>query len=319
MTCIETRRSAALAAIGNTPLVELPQMAPEGGARIFAKLEDQNPTGSVKDRVALSMIETAEANGELEPGRRLLEPTSGNTGIALAMIGKVKGYPVSVVMPESSTSERVELLRMYGADIHFSPGHLGSNGAVRNARRMAEKDPSYYMPFQYANEANPAAHYCGTALEILDQVPGGQVDAFVAGLGTGGTLMGTWRRLREANPDVQIVAAEPLQGDPVMGLRSLEDGYTPPILDIRELDRKVLVSNVEAVLALRKLLDLEGIFAGVSAGAALAVARRVAAELDESQQVVVLFADGGSKYMSAGLFTEPIDELEKRMEERVWW
>jgi [CysO sulfur-carrier protein]-thiocarboxylate-dependent cysteine synthase len=291
----------------------------DGGARIFAKLEDQNPTGSVKDRVALSMIEVAEANGELEPGRRLLEPTSGNTGIALAMIGKVKGYPVTVVMPESSTPERIELLRMYGAQILFSPGNLGSNGAVAMARRLAEQDPGYYMPFQYANEANPAAHYCGTALEILDQIPGGQVDAFVAGLGTGGTLMGTGRRLREANPDVQIVAAEPLQGDPVMGLRSLEDGYTPPILDIRELDRKVLVSNTESVLALRKLLDLEGIFAGVSAGAALAVARRVAAELDESQQVVVLFADGGSKYMSAGLFTEPIEELEKRMEERVWW
>ncbi len=294
-------------------------MTADGGARIFAKLEDQNPTGSVKDRVALSMIEVAEANGELEPGRRLLEPTSGNTGIALAMIGKVKGYPVTVVMPESSTPERIELLRMYGAQILFSPGSLGSNGAVAMARRLAEQDPGYYMPFQYANEANPAAHYCGTALEILDQIPGGQVDAFVAGLGTGGTLMGTGRRLREANPDVQIVAAEPLQGDPVMGLRSLEDGYTPPILDIRELDRKVLVSNTESVLALRKLLDLEGIFAGVSAGAALAVARRVAAELDESQQVVVLFADGGSKYMSAGLFSEPIEELEKRMEERVWW
>jgi [CysO sulfur-carrier protein]-thiocarboxylate-dependent cysteine synthase len=319
MTCLETPRCAALAAIGNTPLVELPRVTADGGARIFAKLEDQNPTGSVKDRVALSMIEVAEANGELEPGRRLLEPTSGNTGIALAMIGKVKGYPVTVVMPESSTPERIELLRMYGAQILFSPGNLGSNGAVAMARRLAEQDPGYYMPFQYANEANPAAHYCGTALEILDQIPGGQVDAFVAGLGTGGTLMGTGRRLREANPDVQIVAAEPLQGDPVMGLRSLEDGYTPPILDIRELDRKVLVSNTESVLALRKLLDLEGIFAGVSAGAALAVARRVAAELDESQQVVVLFADGGSKYMGAGLFTEPIEELEKRMEERVWW
>jgi [CysO sulfur-carrier protein]-thiocarboxylate-dependent cysteine synthase len=319
MTCLETPRCAALAAIGNTPLVELPRVTADGGARIFAKLEDQNPTGSVKDRVALSMIEVAEANGELEPGRRLLEPTSGNTGIALAMIGKVKGYPVTVVMPESSTPERIELLRMYGAQILFSPGNLGSNGAVAMARRLAEQDPGYYMPFQYANEANPAAHYCGTALEILDQIPGGQVDAFVAGLGTGGTLMGTGRRLREANPDVQIVAAEPLQGDPVMGLRSLEDGYTPPILDIRELDRKVLVSNTESVLALRKLLDLEGIFAGVSAGAALAVARRVAAELDESQQLVVLFADGGSKYMSAGLFTEPIEELEKRMEERVWW
>ena len=266
MGCLELRRVAALSAVGNTPLVELPQMSPKDGVRIFAKLEDQNPTGSVKDRVALSMVEAAEASGELEPGRRLLEPTSGNTGIALAMIGKVKGYPVSVVMPESATPERVELLRMYGAEILFSPGELGSNGAVAMARGLAERDPSVYMPFQYANEANPSAHYCGTALEILEQVPDGQVDAFVAGLGTGGTLMGTGRRLREANPDVQIVAAEPLQGDPVMGLRSLEDGYTPPILDIRELDRKVLVSNVEAVLALRKLLELEGIFAGVSAG-----------------------------------------------------
>src|SRR3954462_5153195 len=302
MTCIETRRSAALAAIGNTPLVELPQMAPGGGARNFAKLEDQNPTGSVKDRVALSMIEVAEANGELEPGRRLLEPTSGNTGIALAMIGKVKGYPVTVVMPESSTPERIELLRMYGAQILFSPGNLGSNGAVAMARRLAEQDPGYYMPFQYTNEANPAAHYCGTALEILDQIPGGQVDAFVAGLGTGGTLMGTGRRLREANPDVHIVAAEPLQSYPVMGLRSLEDGYTPPILDIAQLDRKVLVSNRESVLALRKLLELEGVFAGVSAGAALSVARKIAAEMDGGT-VVALFADGGSKYLSAGIYS----------------
>jgi cysteine synthase B len=286
------------------------------GTSKYARRPDQDP---LTQHIALGVPDIAEANGELEPGQRILEPTSGNTGIALAMIGKVKGYPVSVVMPESSTPERVELLRMYGADIMFSPGELGSNGAVAMARRLAEADPSYYMPFQYANEANPAAHYCGTAVEILDQVPGGQVDAFVAGLGTGGTLMGTGRRLREANPDVQIVAAEPLQGDPVMGLRSLEDGYTPPILDIRELDRKVLVSNIEAVVALRKLLELEGIFAGVSAGAGLAVARRVAAEMDESQQVVVLFADGGSKYMSAGLFTEPLDELEARMEERVWW
>ena len=319
MTCLEVRRSAALAAIGNTPLVELPRMSPREGVRIFAKLEDHNPTGSVKDRVAISMIESAEAMGELEPGRRLLEPTSGNTGIALAMIGKVKGYPVSVVMPESATAERVELLRMYGADIVFSPGNLGSNGAVALAREMAERDPGLYMPFQYANEANPAAHYCGTALEILDQVPDGHVDAFVAGLGTGGTLMGVGRRLRESNPDVQVVAAEPLQGDPVMGLRSLEDGYTPPILDIRALDRKVLVSNTESVLALRKLLELEGIFAGVSAGAALAVARRVGAEMEADAQIVVLFADGGTKYLSAGLFTQPIETLEREMEERVWW
>ena len=266
----------------------------------------------------MQMIEVAEETGELEPGQQILEPTSGNTGIALAMIGKVKGYPVSVVMPESATPERVELLRMYGANIIFSPGNLGSNGAVAKARQMAEADPSLYMPFQYANEANPAAHYCGTALEILDQVPDGRVDAFVAGLGTGGTLMGCGRRLREANPTVQIVAAEPLQGDPVMGLRSLEDGYTPPILDITQLDRKVLVSNGEAVLALRKLLDLEGVFAGVSAGAALAVARKVAAEMVEGN-VVVLFADGGSKYMSAGLYTTPTEQLEREMEERVWW
>jgi [CysO sulfur-carrier protein]-thiocarboxylate-dependent cysteine synthase len=319
MACLQTERVAALSAVGNTPLVELPRMSPKEGVRIFAKLEEQNPTGSVKDRVALSMIEAAEETGELIPGQRILEPTSGNTGIALAMIGKVKGYPVSAVMPESATPERVELLRMYGADIIFSPGNLGSNGAVAMARELAERDPSIFMPFQYANEANPSAHYCGTAVEILEQVPDGQVDAFVAGLGTGGTLMGNGRRLREANPDVQIVAAEPLQGDPVMGLRSLEDGYTPPILDIRELDRKVLVSNAESVLALRKLLELEGIFAGVSAGAALAVARRVAADLEEGQNVVVLFADGGSKYLSAGLYTTPIEELEAKMEERVWW
>src|SRR6478672_1726240 len=317
--CLQMERVAALSAVGNTPLVELPRIGPPAGARIFAKLEEQNPTGSVKDRVALSMVEAAEDSGELAPGQRILEPTSGNTGIALAMIGKVKGYPVSVVMPESATQERVELLRMYGADILFSPGNLGSNGAVAMARDLAERDPSLFMPFQYANEANPAAHYCGTAVEILEQVPDGQVDAFVAGLGTGGTLMGSGRRLREANSDVQIVAAEPLQGDPVMGLRSLEDGYTPPILDIRELDRKVLVSNGEAVLMLRKLLDMEGIFAGVSAGAALAVARRVASEMDDSQNVVVLFADGGSKYMSAGLYTTPLEELEAAMDERVWW
>jgi cysteine synthase B len=318
VSCLETRRSAALTAVGNTPLIELPRMSPNPDVRIFAKLEEQNPTGSIKDRVALSMVETAEMTGELEPGRRILEPTSGNTGIALAMIGTVKGYPVTAVMPESATPERIELLRMYGAEIVFSPGPLGSNGAVAMARSMAERDPSVFMPFQYANEANPNAHYCGTALEIIDQVPDGQVDAFVAGLGTGGTLMGCSRRLREHNPDVQIVAAEPLQGDPVMGLRSLEDGYTPPILDITQLDRKVLVSNAEAVTALRKLLALEGVFAGVSAGAALAVARRVANDMDGGN-VVCVFADGGSKYLSAGIYTKAADVLDREMEERVWW
>ena len=280
-------------------------MSPNPDVRIFAKLEEQNPTGSMKDRVALSMVEAAEATGELEPGRRILEPTSGNTGIALAMIGTVKGYPVTAVMPESATPERVELLRMYGAEIVFSPGNLGSNGAVAMARSMAERDPSVFMPFQYANEANPAAHYCGTALEILDQVPDGQVDAFVAGLGTGGTLMGCSRRLREANPDVVIVAAEPLQGDPVMGLRSLEDGYTPPILDIAQLDRKVLVSNGEAVVALRKLLSLEGVFAGVSAGAALAVARRVARRHGGRKRRRACSPTAARSTCRAGIYSKP--------------
>jgi [CysO sulfur-carrier protein]-thiocarboxylate-dependent cysteine synthase len=318
MSCLETRRTDILSAIGGTPLIELPRLSPSPDVRIYAKLEDRNPTGSVKDRVALSMIELAEATGELEPGQRILEPTSGNTGISLAMIGRVTGHPVSVVMPESATRERVEILRTFGADIIFSPGDQGSNGAVALARERVARDPSLYMPFQYANEANPVAHYCGTAVEILEQVPDGQVDAFVAGLGTGGTLMGCGRRLREANRDVQIVAAEPLQGEPVMGLRSLEDGYTPPILDIEQLDRKILVSNIEAVLALRHLLEREGIYAGVSAGAALSVARRVADEMDEGN-VVVLFADGGAKYQSAGLYTRSAAELEREMEERVWW
>src|SRR4249920_458273 len=208
-------------------------------------------------------------------------------------------------MPESATTERVELLRMYGAEIVFSPGNLGSNGAVAMARSMAERDPSVFMPFQYANPANPAAHYCGTALEILEQVPGGEVDAFVAGLGTGGTLMGCGRRLREANPDVQVIAAEPLQGDPAMGLRSLEDGYTPPILDITQLDRKVLVSNSESVRTLRALLNVAGVFAG----AALAVARKTAETMDGGN-IVVVFADGGSKYLSAGIYTKPEDQLD---------
>src|SRR5689334_5281132 len=317
--CLQIARGAALSAVGNTPLVELPRMSPNPDVRIFAKLEEQNPTGSIKDRVALQMIETAEETGELEPGRRILEPTSGNTGIALAMIGKVKGYPVTAVMPESATPERVELLRMYGAEIVFSPGNLGSNGAVAMARSMAERDPSVFMPFQYANPANPAAHYCGTALEILEQVPDGEVDAFVAGLGTGGTLMGCARRLRETNPDVQIIAAEPLAGDPVSGLRSLEDGYTPEVLDVTQLDRKLLVTNEDALAGLRLLAREEGIFAGVSSGGVLDVAMRVGAELDGPANIVMVFPDGGWKYLSAGLWDREETELLSDMESRIWW
>jgi cysteine synthase B len=315
---VRTRSRDILSAIGSTPLVELPRLRPEGGARMWAKLEMMNPTGSVKDRVALSLIETAEADGLLSPGQTIMEPTSGNTGIAMAMIARVKGYRFRAVMPASATPERAQTLRMYGAEVIWSPGELGSNGAVRLARELAATDPSVFMPFQYANPANPDAHYRTTGPEILEALDG-RVDAFVAGLGTGGTLMGTGRALREANPAVQIVAAEPLQGEAVSGLRSLDDGYVPEVLDVSKLDRKLLVGNAEAVRGLRALLDHEGIWAGVSAGAVLEVARRVAADLDPDRNVVMLFADGGWKYASAGLWDRDPDELDEAMEDRLWW
>jgi cysteine synthase len=297
--------------VGRTPLVELRRLSPHPSVRLYAKLEGQNPTGSIKDRVALAMIGAAEAAGELEPGRELLEPTSGNTGIALALVAKLKGYALTCVLPENATEERRRLLRLYGATIVESPGEQGSNGAVRLALELAEREPRYFMPFQYANEANPRAHYDGTGAEIADAL--GRVDVLVAGLGTGGTLMGAGERLREIFPDVVIAAAEPLPGDPVMGLRSLDDGYVPPILDVAKLDRKLLVSNDEAVAGVRALLDREGIFAGVSSGAVLHVARRLAGELEEGVVVCVL-ADGGWKYLSAGFWQG--DEID---ESKLWW
>src|SRR5205085_4885257 len=261
--------------VGHTPLVELSRLSPPG-VSIYAKLEGQNPTGSIKDRVAKAMIEAAEASGELEPGRRLLEPTSGNTGISLAFIARLKGYHLTCVMPANATEERRRLLRLYGADIVDSPAAEGSNGAVRMALEMAERDHRFFMPFQYGNEANPRAHYDGTGAEIAEALD--HVDVLVAGLGTGGTLMGTGERLRESFPHLVVAAAEPLPGDPVMGLRSLDEGYVPPILDVAKLDRKVLVSNEESVRELKRLLDEEGIFAGVSSGAVVHVARKLAAE-----------------------------------------
>jgi len=311
-----TLTPSLLETIGSTPLVELPRLDPHEGVRLYAKLEGANPTGSLKDRVARAMIETAEASGELEPGRELLEPTSGNTGISLAMVAKLKGYPLTCVLPENSTPERVKLLGLYGAKIVFSPAHEGSNGAVRTALRMAERDPRWFMPFQYANEANPRAHYEGTGAEIAEALP--RVDALVAGLGTGGTLMGAGDRLRESFPDVLVAAAEPLQGDLVYGLRSLADGYVPPILDVAKLDRKVLVTNEESVQGLRLLLEREAIFAGVSSGAVIHVAQRIAEELEEGVVVAVL-ADGGWKYLSADFWTKPEGEAGASMEERVWW
>ena len=305
-----TVASSLLDLVGNTPLVELRRLSPRAGVQLYAKLEGQNPTGSIKDRVAKAMLEDVE----LEPGRVLLEPTSGNTGISLALIAKLRGCPLTCVMPANATKERRQLLELYGATIVESPPEEGSNGAVRLALELAEKDPRYYMPFQYANPANPRAHYEGTGAEIAEALH--RVDVLVAGLGTGGTLMGAGARLRESFPDVVVAAAEPLPGDPVMGLRSLEDGYVPPILDVSRIDRKLLVSNEEAVRAVRALLDREGIFGGVSAGAVVHVARRLAEELDEGVVVCVL-ADAGWKYLSAEFWES--DEVERSMESTLWW
>jgi cysteine synthase len=311
----EKTSGSLLDLVGHTPLVELTRLVPDSRVHLYAKLESQNPTGSIKDRVAKLMIESAEESGELEPGRRLLEPTSGNTGIALALVAKLKGYPLTCVVPDNVTEERLRLLRLYGADIVASPGAEGSNGAVRLALELAEKDPSLFMPFQYANDANPRAHYEGTGAEIADALD--RVDVLVAGLGTGGTLMGAGRRLREKFPDVVVAAAEPLPGDPVMGLRSLEDGYVPPVLDISQLDRKLLVSNAEAVAGLRALLDREGIFGGVSAGGVIHVGARIAEELEDGAVVVCILADGGWKYLSADFWDE--EDPAQSMESSLWW
>jgi cysteine synthase B len=303
-------------AIGNTPLIELKRLSPKPGVRIWAKMESFNPTGSVKDRVARALIEDAEAKDVIRPGMTILEPTSGNTGISLAMICSRKGYRLKVVMPDNVTPERTQLLQMYGAEIVYSPGNQGSNGAVAMALEMAE-DPQYYMPYQYGNAANPGAHYNGTAPEILEELDG-DIAAFVAGLGTGGTLMGNGRRLKEELGDaVKIVAAEPMQGEPVQGLRSLDDGFIPPIIDLSLLDRKIFVTNRDAITWTRKLLDEEGVFAGVSSGAIARVAVRIAGELDEGN-VVFLIADDGWKYLSSGIYTLPVDEIEN-LDSTVWW
>lgn len=310
------RYSSILDTIGNTPLVELKSFSPRPGVQIFAKLEGVNPSGSIKDRIAKKMIEEAEASGRLTPGSILLEPTSGNTGIALAMIARVKGYPFIAVLPDNVTQERRQMLELYGARIILSDGTLGSNGAVKLAQDLASKDDRYVMLYQYGNDANPRAHYEGTALEILNDLP--DLDVFVAGLGTGGTLTGNARRLKEYNPAIRIVAAEPLQGDAVQGLRSLEDGFVPPVLDQSLLDAKILVSSRDAIRRTRQLKDQEGIFAGPSCGAALHAALRVA-ESQERGKIVVILADGGWKYLSEDLWTRDLDQLEDDLEAKLLW
>ena len=304
-------------AIGNTPLVELKRLSPKPGVRLWAKLESANPTGSVKDRVARALIEDAEEKGAIRPGQTILEPTSGNTGISLAMICSRKGYQLKVVMPDNVTPERTQLLKMYGAEIVYSPGDLGLQRRGRAGAGDGRRGllVLHALPVRQRRRTR-GAHYNGTAPEILEELD--EVAAFVAGLGTGGTLMGVGRRLREELGDsVKIVAAEPMQGEPVQGLRSLDDGFIPPIIDLSLLDRKIFVTNHDAIVWTRKLLDEEGIFAGVSTGAIASIAVRIASELDEGN-VVFIVCDDGWKYLSSGLYTTPVEELEN-LDTTVWW
>jgi cysteine synthase B len=309
------RSTDILETIGNTPLVGIQRLSPNPRVRLWAKLEGQNPTGSLKDRIAKRMIEEAERDGHLKPGVRILEPTSGNTGIALAMVAARKGYKLTIVIPENASEERVRLLELFGAEIVFTPADKGTNGAIAVAQAMA-RDPKYFMPFQYGNPANPNAHHDGTGAEILRDLP--EVTHFVAGLGTGGTLTGVGRRLKEHDASIQIIAAEPELGEPVYGLRSLDEGFIPPVLDESVLDRKFLVSSADALKATRDLVTVEGIFAGISSGAVLHVARRLAAELEQGD-VVCLLPDGGWKYLSTQAWSQDLGLAEKSVEETLWW
>ncbi len=306
-----------LAAIGNTPVVELQNMSPKPEVHIFAKLEGQNPTGSLKDRIALKMIEQAEQDGELSPNRTILEPTSGNTGISLAMIGRLKGYKIQVVMPENVSVERTQLLEAYGAQIIFSDGTRGTNGSIEVAQDLVGKNPhDYFMLYQYGNSGNPGAHYETTGREIVEAVP--DVDLFVAGLGTGGTLMGVGRRLKEHNLRIKIVAVAPEPEDFISGLRSLEEGFIPPILDINMLDSRMLVSSFDAFRTTKDLLNQEGIFAGVSSGSVVYGALRQAERMDQGN-IVCLLADGGWKYLSTSLWTKDYEQLAKESQGKIWW
>ncbi len=309
------RAASILEAIGNTPLVELRRISPKPTVRIFAKLEGNNPTGSLKDRIAKSMIEAAERSGELTPGKVILEPTSGNTGIALAMVARLKGYKVKVVVPDNVTVERRQLLELFGAEIVYSDGNQGTNGSIKLAQQLAA-DPRYYMPYQYGNQANPQAHYDTTGAEIIRDCP--EVDVLVAGLGTGGTLMGCARRLKEYNPKIRVVAVEPHPGDLVHGLRSLEEGFIPPILDTSLLDGKIIVDSRCAFAATKDLTTKEAIFAGVSSGAVIHCAIRVAHRMEKGTIVCVL-CDGGWKYLSLGVWFKEIPNLGENVQSHIWW
>jgi cysteine synthase B len=310
------RHESVLGLIGDTPLVSIDALAPKPGVHILAKLEGQNPGGSSKDRIALKMVELAERDGTLRPGDTILEPSSGNTGIGLALVAKLRGYRLRVVMPDNVSPERRQLLEIFGAELVASPGEEGSNGAIRLAEKLAADDPSLRMLFQYGNPANPLAHYEGTGPEILRDCP--EVDVFVAGLGTSGTLMGVGRYLKERRPQVQVVAVEPPSGELVQGLRSLDDGFVPPIFDPDVLDRKLIVRPRESIEWVRRLLDECGVFAGISSGAAVAGAVKAAAQLDTGT-VVTLLPDAGWKYLSSGAWTDDLDVVAERATRINYW
>ena len=310
------RFESVLELIGNTPLVGVHALSPNPAVRVYVKLEGQNPGGSMKDRIARRMVETAEREGVLRPGDTILEPSSGNTGIGLALVSRLKGYRLRVVLPENVSEERRQMLEIFGAEVISSPGEEGSNGAIRKAEKLAAKDSSLVMLFQYGNPANPDAHYATTGPEILHDCP--EVDVFVAGLGTSGTLMGVGRYLKEQKPDVQVVAVEPPAGELVQGLRSLEDGFVPPIFDPEVLDRKFIVRPRESIEWTRRLLDECGIFAGISSGAVLAGVVKMAATMD-SGTIVALVPDAGWKYLSSGAWTDDLDAVTERAQRINYW
>jgi cysteine synthase B len=313
------RFDSLLDSLGRTPLVGLPRLSPSPDIRLWAKLEDRNPTGSVKDRAAFYMVEQAEKDGLLQPGSVILEPTSGNTGISLAMVAKLRGYQLTVVMPENTSAERRQLLEMYGATIIYSPAAGGSNEAVRVAKRLSAEHPDWVMLYQYGNEANARAHYETTGPELLSDLP--EITHFVAGLGTTGTLMGTGRFLREHVPDIKIVAAEPRYGELVYGLRNVDEGFVPELYDESVLTTRFSVSSADALAATRDLLNAEGIFAGISAGCALHAARALgakAAEAGERADIALIVADGGWKYLSTGAYGGTLADAESKLEGQLW-
>lgn len=311
---------SVLELIGNTPIVEVSELSPNSKVRIYAKLEGQNPAGSVKDRIAKAMVLAAEEDGRLSPGSVILEPSSGNTGIALAMICSIKGYKLKIVLPENVSIERRQLLEVWGAEIIPSPGNEGSNGAVRRAQQLAEANPDWVFLYQYGNEANPEVHYATTGPEVLRDVP--DITHFIAGLGTSGTLMGVGRYLKEHNPDIQVLAVEPPAGESVEGLRSLGDGFIPPIFEqwkgLELLDGKRIIRPIESLECTRKLAQISGIFAGISSGAALAGALRIAQQVEEGN-IVFIVCDGGWKYLSTGAWTNPLDELSATIDKIIYF